>query len=221
MGLAVSLLLHGLLFFAGNALFIKPVEYAVESGAGGIDVTLAAPPPDEAPVPVVHAEPPPLPLPPPDEPVLETPPAVQPSPIVVAATNEIPATKVPADESVVESKSPVQDGPPPVTKTDIAPTPTATGALMHVTPRYRRNPAPVYPMTARRQGWEGVVVLEVVVDRNGKPESVDLKDSSGHAVLDESARKAVQTWRFMPAMMGSLPVSSMVLVPVRFELDKY
>ena len=38
------------------------------------------------------------------------------------------------------------------------------------TPLYRQNPVPEYPLIARKRGYQGTVVLEVLVTREGKVE---------------------------------------------------
>ena len=86
-------------------------------------------------------------------------------------------------------------------------------------PSYLDNPAPVYPDAAKRRGQEGVVLVEVGVDASGRATRVELKKSSGVGLLDAAAVKAVKTWKFKPALMGSVPVASVVVVPVRFRLD--
>jgi hypothetical protein len=44
--------------------------------------------------------------------------------------------------------------------------------------------------------------------------------SSGHRVLDNSALDAVRKWKFHPATIGGVKVSSTVKVPVRFRLER-
>jgi len=85
-------------------------------------------------------------------------------------------------------------------------------------PAYRENPPPPYPGSARRRGVEGSVLLEVLVDSNGKVEQVKIFKSSGHRVLDRAALKAVGAWVFEPGMIGDRPVGMWVRVPIRFEL---
>lgn len=85
-------------------------------------------------------------------------------------------------------------------------------------PRYRNNPEPTYPASARRKRQQGTVLLSVVVDSKGRPEKVSIKQGCGIAVLDEAALAAVRTWEFDPAMIGNRPVESEVEVPVRFAL---
>lgn len=80
------------------------------------------------------------------------------------------------------------------------------------------NPPPVYPDVARRRGWEGRVVLRVVVDVTGAPSDIAIGRTSGFRLLDESAIAAVQRWRFEPARLAGIPVVAAVEVPVAFRL---
>ncbi|MBF0308206.1 MAG: energy transducer TonB [Magnetococcales bacterium] len=82
----------------------------------------------------------------------------------------------------------------------------------------REEPRPIYPAMARSRGWQGVVVVEAVVERDGAPVAVTVKRSSGHQILDQSAQAAVQRWRFDPARRGGEVVRAVVEVPVRFNL---
>jgi protein TonB len=83
--------------------------------------------------------------------------------------------------------------------------------------RYRSNPAPDYPPACRRRHEEGVVLVSVQVEADGRPSSISLKQSSGHRLLDEAALDAVRRWTFEPALADGVPVSSVALVPVRFS----
>lgn len=92
------------------------------------------------------------------------------------------------------------------------------GAVTEILPLYRLNPAPVYPQAARRQGWEGTVLLKVLVDIQGNAETIDIEQSSGHDILDEAAVKAVRDWKFKPAQAGLMKFSSWVKIPIKFVL---
>jgi TonB family protein len=48
-------------------------------------------------------------------------------------------------------------------------------------------PFPVYPMEARRKGMAGRMLLRVIVDANGFPKTVEVKESCGHGFLDAYA----------------------------------
>lgn len=84
---------------------------------------------------------------------------------------------------------------------------------------YLQNPKPVYPPLSRRFGEEGKVVLRVRVSAQGTALAVDIRQSSGHARLDDAARMAVEKWRFVPARQGTEAVESSVLVPLTFALE--
>jgi len=84
---------------------------------------------------------------------------------------------------------------------------------------YLRNPAPRYPLIARRNGEQGTVTLKVLVTREGMPASVSVDKTSGSAHLDSAALEAVRSWRFAPARQGTQPVEAWVLVPIVFRLE--
>lgn len=84
--------------------------------------------------------------------------------------------------------------------------------------RSGNNPRPDYPRAAREAGWQGTVVLQVLVLPDGTAGNVTLDKTSGYSILDEAALNAVKDWRFIPAMDGNFPVKSMVRMPVRFDL---
>jgi protein TonB len=88
-----------------------------------------------------------------------------------------------------------------------------------VAPRLVDTPAVPYPVRARRLGWEGRVVLELVVSARGTVEKVTIATSSGHRVLDRAAAAAARHWRFRPATRGGRPIAHTVRVPVDFALD--
>lgn len=84
---------------------------------------------------------------------------------------------------------------------------------------YLRNPAPRYPIIARRNGEQGTVTLKVLVTREGAPAKVSVDKTSGSAHLDAAALETVRSWRFVPARQGMQPVEAWVLVPIVFRLE--
>jgi protein TonB len=91
-------------------------------------------------------------------------------------------------------------------------------ALTEAIPVYRKNPPPKYPRIARRRGYEGTVVMEVLVNRKGRVQAVRVHDSSGHTVLDKAAMTSVKKWLFEPGRRGKEKVDMWVKVPIRFRL---
>jgi protein TonB len=74
-------------------------------------------------------------------------------------------------------------------------------------------------LIARRIGAQGEVLLRVLVRHDGSVASVELAQSSGFSLLDESATRTVRdSWRFIPAQHDGTPVDSWVEVPIKFVL---
>ncbi|MGO9014224.1 MAG: energy transducer TonB [Dissulfurispiraceae bacterium] len=85
---------------------------------------------------------------------------------------------------------------------------------------YLNNPKPEYPAFARRMRIEGMVMLKVLVSRQGIALKVEMAHSSGYEILDKAAAGAVKNWRFVPARQGDSPVEEWVQVPVAFHLQR-
>lgn len=127
------------------------------------------------------------------------------------------------DFSVLEPQPRVASEPAPA-KEAVRAAPKADASTGKITPpvfnaAYLRNPEPVYPVSARRRGEQGTVMLKVLVTREGTAASVSVDKTSGFAVLDQAALEAVRKWRFAPARHGAEPVESAVLVPIVFRLE--
>jgi protein TonB len=76
---------------------------------------------------------------------------------------------------------------------------------------------PDYTEEARRRGVEGDVVMEIVVEANGRVGQVRVLQGLGYG-LDERAIAAVRQWRFSPATRRGAAVSVMVEVAMEFKL---
>ena len=90
--------------------------------------------------------------------------------------------------------------------------------IVEAQPAYLKNPPPRYPAIAKRRGYQGTVILEVLVSMDGAVKEVRVFESSGHKVLDKAAIKAVKGWLFEPGKKGSGPIDMWVKVPIRFVL---
>ena len=86
-------------------------------------------------------------------------------------------------------------------------------------PEYGTNPKPEYPMVARRRGYEGEVVFNVLVLNNGDVGKMEMLKTSGHSVLDNSAQAALKKWKFVPGKSNGKYVPSWVKVPIEFRLN--
>lgn len=90
-------------------------------------------------------------------------------------------------------------------------------------PRYKlgsgSTPYPPYPMIARRNGYQGRVVVRLAVAADGRTTGAEVLESSGYDVLDQSAVETLKAWKLEPALTGGRPVPGSVNVPVRFRLS--
>ncbi|MDD3626549.1 MAG: TonB family protein [bacterium] len=77
---------------------------------------------------------------------------------------------------------------------------------------------PTYPRIARKMGIEGTVVLQIIVDEEGNPRSVELHQSSGSEILDEAAVRAGKKCKFVSAMNNGKATESGVLLYYKFIL---
>jgi len=98
---------------------------------------------------------------------------------------------------------------------------SSTGEVSLIVPRYRENTHPVYPLIARMRGYEGIVLLSVEIFANGRVGKLNIKRSSGYAVLDRSSLEAVRTWKFEPAKRANFPLTVTVDIPIRFYLNDH
>jgi periplasmic protein TonB len=70
-----------------------------------------------------------------------------------------------------------------------------------------------YPAAAIQQGLEGEALVLLLLDPTGAVVAARIEESSGHALLDDAALRAVRRLRSLPA---DAPAES--LLPVRFRL---
>lgn len=188
-------------------LLLTPMQ-----GTGGLRL------PGEAPPSIAWYMPKPTPPVKPPE-VQVTRPVVQPAAVPARAPAvrqpDAPAVLV-ADgsEAAVAPDAPVAETQPVAGDVgDIAP------PVQGVSLQYAAAPPPSYPAAARRMRFEGTVLLAVLVDTNGRPLRVEVRESSGHRQLDEAARDQVLArWRFQPAMRDGHAIQAIGLVPVDFRL---
>lgn len=94
----------------------------------------------------------------------------------------------------------------------------APGALQMAYPRYQLNNPPPYPFLARKRNQQGTVILQVLVNGDGRVDDLTVDVSSGFSMLDRAAIAAVREWVFEPGKKGNLSIPMRVKVPVIFKL---
>lgn len=62
-------------------------------------------------------------------------------------------------------------------------------------------------------------MLRVLVSADGGAGAVEIRNTSGYPLLDESARSTVQTWRFKPATVDGKPVAEWYQLAIPFTLQ--
>jgi len=85
-------------------------------------------------------------------------------------------------------------------------------------PLYKENSPPVYPEIARVRGYEGVVLVFAEILPNGRVGKAKISKSSGYAILDQSAIRAIKPWKFEPAKKSGNPFTAWVELPIKFIL---
>jgi TonB family protein len=75
---------------------------------------------------------------------------------------------------------------------------------------------PLYPEEAREQRIQGVVILQVNIDKEGNVTNVKL--ISGHPMLAPAAIEAVKQWKYRPYLLNGTPVEVDTQVQVNFTL---
>jgi TonB family protein len=95
-------------------------------------------------------------------------------------------------------------------------------------PKLLYAPVPEYTDRARRKKVQGKVVFSLVVDSQGRPQGVRVlhslsetvdKKLQGTAVgLDEAAAKAVEQYRFDPALLKGKPVPVEITIEVNYRI---
>ena len=161
-------------------------------------VKLPAPSPEKKPPKII----------PDHKPLFEPKPSPEPVPPETVKKSDVPvfvpAEDIPRDEiaSIVDKE----------TTTFLKP------VIQEAIPRYQENPPPKYPGTARRRGYQGTTILEVLVNKNGRVGDLKVFKSSGHPILDRTALASVKNWSFEPGMRGDEKVEMWVKVPIRFQL---
>ncbi|HXH40731.1 MAG TPA: energy transducer TonB [Thermoanaerobaculia bacterium] len=75
---------------------------------------------------------------------------------------------------------------------------------------------PLYTDEARRAGISGIVILEVVIDRNGVVTKADVLKPLPFG-LDQAAVDAVKQWKFRPGTLNGVPVDVIFNLTMNFN----
>ncbi len=88
-----------------------------------------------------------------------------------------------------------------------------------IEPAFIERVSPVYPELAKRAGLEGVVWVQVLVDKTGKVRDVKIGKASGaNAGFEQAAIDAAWKCKFSPAIQNGRPIAVWASFPFRFTL---
>jgi protein TonB len=236
--MAASVAAHLLLL--GGAVYAAANDAGPEYVNGEFEVLPPMPTEPPPPAPVIEAPPPPAPDQPrqPDAPApvagarLELPtPDVAP----IGILDEPPGVK-PVNPDDYKGDGPVGDviGTPPAEPTpptgNTTPQPAEDFVLdsesVEERPVLNRDGLPrtmerYYPSVLRDSRVAGRVVVELIVDENGRVRegSARVVDAS-HPAFGEAALRAVERFRFRPAKMAGVPVPVRVTIPINWTVPE-
>ncbi len=83
-------------------------------------------------------------------------------------------------------------------------------------PTKTRNVDPRYPPAAQAERVTGVVVLEILIDPEGRVTDSEVLRSV--PLLDAAAVEAVRQWEYTPTLLNGVPVPVIMTVTVNFQL---
>lgn len=79
------------------------------------------------------------------------------------------------------------------------------------------QPAPTFPVALRREVSKATVVVEFIVDIQGRVSNAFMVEST-HTGFDEAAVTGVQKWRFRAGVRGGKKVNTRMRVPIVFTI---
>ena len=197
-GISFVIVLHIIIIWAlVSGLARKAVELVQKPLETKLIAEPVKPPEETKPPPPPKMAAPPPPFIPPPEITIQAP--VAPSPAVITA---------------VTTTAPPKEAPPPA--------PPAAHQPVRVAPVVLAKSCepPQYPSASRRLGETGAVVLNFLIDAEGKVIESRVDSSSGVERLDEAARKALALCRFSPGTVDGKPEQSWHKLRYVWKLDR-
>jgi periplasmic protein TonB len=196
-GVTITIALHiALVYGLIHGLARKIVNIVAPPLETKIIEEIKPPQPEKPPPPPPKLAAPPPPFIPPPEVNIQIP--IQPPPTITAAPT-----------------------PPPPAPVVIAPPPPAPAAP-------QRTPAvvlasscekPEYPAASRRANETGTVLLNFLIDTNGKVIDSKVERSSGFRRLDDAARAALGLCKFRPATLNGAPAQAWARIEYVWRLE--
>lgn len=163
---------------------------------------------------ISEQKPPPPPPPPPPAPTFAAPPP----PYIPPPEIQVARPPAPTAITAVSTVKPIEPPPPaaPVA------TPVAPAPVVRVPPvidAAHSCQQPEYPATSRRLEEAGAVVLQFLIDTDGRVIDSKIDSSSGFPRLDKAALSALSLCRFKPGTVDGKPEQSWAKLRYVWRLD--
>ena len=198
-GIGFVILLHIIIIYAlVSGLARKAVELVQQPLETKLIAEQVKPPEEVKPPPPPKMAPPPPPFIPPPE-----------------INVQVPVTPAPTAISAVTTTAPPQEAPPPA-----APAPVKQPVRVAPVVQAKSCQPPEYPSASRRLGEQGTVMLNFLIDADGKVVESRVDSSSGVERLDEAARKALALCKFTPGTVDGKPEQSWHKLKYVWKLDR-
>lgn len=132
--------------------------------------------------------------------------ASEPPPVLSSLSSEVNALPSMIGETLGNGTA--SASPPP-------PAPVKGGQLQQ--PKLVSSAAAVYPPLARAQRVQGDVVIDTLIDANGKVAATNV--ISGNPLLQKAAIDSLRLWKYQPALLNGVPIPIHINVTVTFHLN--
>jgi periplasmic protein TonB len=126
-------------------------------------------------------------------------------PSVFAGLQRTTISPAPAPTALVKPPQPAPTAPVPV-----------GGAVQSA--KLVFGPRPAYPHTALITRTMGMVRIQAIIGRDGSISNLQVL--SGHPLLIEAAKQAVQQWRYQPTLLNGQPVEVITEIDVNFTIGQ-
>jgi len=217
---AFAVAVHGALLFAWKYAPEESAPAAIEGDSVEVALVESAPAAAAAnaePAPVPESTPAPPPEPPKKDPEMTLPEPPKPTPPPRTARTATPSQNAtPQPASARKNSAPRNSAAAGATGGASAPAGTSaggTGGGKIAKASYVVRPIAAYPPESHAADEQGVVILRLTVNGNGRPTAVSVAKSSGFPRLDRAAVEAGRRCRVRDAAAGSH-----LEAPVRFNL---
>jgi TonB family protein len=77
-----------------------------------------------------------------------------------------------------------------------------------------------YPVEAIKEGIQGRVIVEVIIEKNGEVGDVSVLESADLLLAQEAVRVVKASPKWKPAKIGTQPVRTRISIPIEFRLKR-